>query len=256
MAIHRTSSGDPVQTLRLLWRRPSDEGRRGPRPRLSLDEVVDAAITLADEDGLDSLGMRQVAQRLGVAPMTLYTYVPGKAELLDLMLDAVYLRMPRPERTGRPWRERVTAVAGDNRDLFAAHRWAASVATNRPPLGPGQLAKYEYELRSFDGTGLDDVQRDAALTLVLQFVRSCALAEGEVASARADSRLDDEQWWAATGPLLAELVDPEAYPTATRVGTAAGEAHGAAYSPDHAYEFGLQRILDGLDRLPAAEGNA
>lgn len=251
MTTYGTSAGDPARTLQLLWRRPPDEARRGPRPRLSLDEIVGTAVTLADRDGLDALGMRLVAQRLGVAPMTLYTYVPGKAELLDLMLDAVYLGMPRPDRTAAHWRERVAAVAGDNRALFATHGWAASVATNRPPLGPGQLAKYEYELRSFDGTGLDDVQRDAALTLVLQFVRSCALADGEVQSARADSRLDDEQWWAAAGPLLAELVDPAEYPTATRVGTAAGEAHGAAYGPDHAYEFGLQRILDGLDALIA-----
>jgi AcrR family transcriptional regulator len=249
LATHRTSAGDPVLTLRLLWRRAPDEGRRGPRPRLSLDEIVDAAIRLADNDGLDALGMRQVAQRLGVAPMTLYSYVPGKAELLDLMLDAIYLRMPRPDRTGLLWRERVAAVAADSRALFAAHGWAASVATTRPPLGPGQLAKYEHELRAFDGTGLDDVQTDAALTLVLQFVRSNALAELEVRNAHAASELDDEQWWATAGPLLAELVDPAAYPTATRVGTAAGETHGAAYSPDHAYEFGLQRILDGLDRL-------
>lgn len=249
MATHRTSAGDPAQTLRLLWRRPPGEGRRGPRPRLSLDEIVDAAIALADEGGLDALGMRQVAQHLRVAPMTLYTYVPGKVELLDLMLDAVYLGMSRPGRTGSHWRERVTALADDNRALFAAHGWAASVSTSRPPLGPGQLAKYEYELRAFDGAGLDDVQRDAALTLVLQFVRSCALAEGEVREARTESRLDDQQWWASAGPLLADLVDPVEYPTATRVGRAAGEAHGTAYSPEHTYAFGLERILDGLTTL-------
>jgi AcrR family transcriptional regulator len=248
MMLNRTSAGDPASTLRLLWRRPP-ESRRGPRPRLSVDEVVDAAIELADAGGLNAVGMRQVAERLGVATMTLYTYIPGKAELLDLMLDAVYLRMPRPDRAGQPWRIRLTAVARDNRALFAAHPWAAAVATDRPPLGPGQLAKYEYELRALDGTGVDDVQMDAALTLVLQFVRSCALAEGEVRDARADSRLNDDEWWAAAGPLLAELVDPAAYPTATRVGAAAGEAYGAAYSPDHAYEFGLQRILDGFDSL-------
>lgn len=249
MATYRTGAGDPAHTLRLLWRRPPDGGRRGPRPRLSLDEIVDAAVALADRDGLDTLGMRQVARQLGVAPMTLYTYVPGKAELLDLMLDAVYLQMPRPDRAGRPWREQVAAVADDNRALLATHTWATSVATTRPPLGPGQLAKYEFELRAFDRTGLDDVQRDAALTLVLQFVRSVAQAENEVRAARAETKQDDAQWWAAAGPLLAELVDPAAYPTATRVGAAAGAAHGAAYSPDHAYEFGLRRILDGLAAL-------
>jgi hypothetical protein len=58
--------------------------------------------------------------------------------------------------------------------------------------------------------------------------------------------MDDEQWWAANAPLLARAFDHDAYPTAARVGAAAGAAHGSAYNPDHAYEFGLQRVLDGL----------
>jgi hypothetical protein len=61
--------------------------------------------------------------------------------------------------------------------------------------------------------------------------------------------MDEEQWWAASAPLLARLVDGNAYPIATRVGTAAGAANGSAYSPDHAYDFGLQRLLDGLAAL-------
>jgi len=248
MATWRTSAGDPARTLRLLWRQ-SSERRRGPSPRLSVDDVVDAAISVADEHGLGDLGMRQVARNLGVATMTLYTYVPAKDELLDLMLDQVYLRMLRPDRPDRHWRERLADVANDNRALFTTHPWAAAVATTRPPLGPGQLAKYEYELRAFDGTGLGDVQIDASLSLVLQFVRSCALAELEVRRARSESGIDDEQWWSIAGPVLAELVDETSYPTATRVGAAAGQAHDAAYSPDHTYEFGLSRILDGIGRL-------
>jgi AcrR family transcriptional regulator len=78
--------------------------------------------------------MRRVAQALGVVPMTLYTYVPGKAELLDLMLDAAYAGMPRTDTRGQPWRQRLAAIA-------AEHPWAATISTIRPPLGPGQMAK-------------------------------------------------------------------------------------------------------------------
>ncbi|GAB3858372.1 hypothetical protein GCM10029963_57970 [Micromonospora andamanensis] len=144
--------------------------------------------------------MRALAQAVGVAPMTLYTYVPGKAELLDLMLDAIYAGMPRPDRSGASWRTRVAAVAADNRNLFATHPWAAEVATGRPPLGPGQLAKYEYELRAFDDTGLDDVTRDAALTYVLDFVRAAARSATEARSAQQESAWTDEQWWTANAP--------------------------------------------------------
>ncbi|SBT47403.1 TetR/AcrR family transcriptional regulator [Micromonospora auratinigra] len=246
MSTYRSGAGDPARTLHLLWRRPDATPRRGPRPGRSLDDVVTAAIGLADAEGLDAVTMRRVGQALGVAPMTLYSYVPGKAELLDLMVDALYAGMPRPDRSGQPWRRRVSAVARDNRDLYTAHPWAAEVATGRPPLGPGLMAKYEYELRAFDDTGLDDVTRDASLTHLLDFVRAAARSAAEVRAARRDSAQSEEQWWAANGPLLAEVLDERRYPTAVRVGSAAGAAHQAAYDPDHAYEFGLERVLDGL----------
>ncbi|RIV38579.1 TetR/AcrR family transcriptional regulator [Micromonospora radicis] len=246
---HRTGGGDPAHTLRLLWRQPDAGARRGPRQGRSLDDIVASAIALADAEGLDAVTMRALGQAVGAAPMTLYTYVPGKAELLDLMLDAIYAELPRPDRSGESWRSRVAALARDNRELFAAHPWAAEVATGRPPLGPGLMAKYEHELRAFDDTGLDDVTRDAALTFVLDFVRAAARSAAEARSARQDSAWTDEQWWAANAPLLAQVLDERRYPTAVRVGAAAGAAQNAAYDPDQAYEFGLARVLDALTVL-------
>ncbi|MGH3715798.1 MAG: TetR/AcrR family transcriptional regulator [Micromonosporaceae bacterium] len=228
--------------------------RRGPRQRLDIDQLVEVAIGLADSDGLDAVTMRRVAQELRVSPMSLYTYVPGKAELLDLMLDTVYQRMPRRTPADQTWRGRLEAVAHDNRELSQRHPWVAEVGTSRPPLGPGLMAKYEYELRALDGAGLDDVERDAALTYLLGFVASCARAATDARAARHESAMSDEQWWAANQPLLARMFDATAYPTAARVGSAAGEAHGAAYSPDHAYEFGLRRVLDGLGVLIESRG--
>lgn len=208
--------------------------------------MVSAATTLADSEGLAAVTMRRVAQVLGVAPMTMYTYVPGKAELLDLMLDAAYAQMPRTATTGQPWRQRVTAVAEENRALFEAHPWAATVSTTRPPLGPGLMAKYEHELSALDGLGLDDIEMDAALTHLLSFVQSCARDATAARISQHDSAMDDEQWWAANAPLLAMVLDADAYPIAARVGAAAGAAYGSAYSPEHAYDFGLRRVLDGL----------
>jgi AcrR family transcriptional regulator len=226
----RTSEGDPARTLALLWRR-TEPSRRGPKPRLSVDAVVAAAIALADSDGLEAVTMRAVAERLGVSPMTLYTYVPGKAELLDLMLDALWLAMPREAGPT------VRSVADSNRALYDAHPWAARVTTARPPLGPGLMAKYEYELGAFDG--LDDLDRDAALTHVLGFVQGIAAQE--------PAEGPDLEWWEAVGPLLAELVTAEDYPLASRVGSAAGEAQGGAYDAERAYRFGLERIIEGLE---------
>ena len=111
------------------------------------------------------------------------------------------------------------------------------------------MTKYERELRAFDGLGLDDLAMDAALTFLLDFVRSSSLSAQHAGQERRDSGMTDEQWWAAHAPLLERVLDPGAYPTAARVGTAAGSAHGGAYSADHAWEFGLERVLDGLAAL-------
>src|SRR6266513_6308810 len=175
----RTGGGDPARTLQLLWRHREAAPRHGPRQGLTIDQVVAEATALADAGGLDAVTMRRVASRLGVVPMTLYTYVPGKAELLDLMLDAAYARMPRADTTGQPWRQRVTAIAGENRALFETHPWAAAISTGRPPLGPGLMAKYEHELAALDGIGLDDIQMDAALTHLLTFVQAWARAAAD-----------------------------------------------------------------------------
>ena len=249
MPVQRSSAGDPVRTLQLLWRDPVTVPRHGPRQGLSIDTVVDTATGLADAENLDAVTMRRVAQVLGVAPMTLYTYVPGKAELLDLMLDAAYARMPRADTSGQPWRQRLAAIAAENRALFETHPWAATISTIRPPLGPGQMAKYEHELSAFGGLGLDDVTVDDCLTYLLSFIQAGARAAADARDIQRDSAVDDEQWWAANAPLLARVFDEDAYPTAARVGAAAGAAHGSAYSPSHAYDFGLQRVLDGLAAL-------
>src|SRR5262245_11128111 len=223
MESSRTSGGDPRRSIALLWRDHAKAGsRRGPRPRLSVNAVVDAAIDLADADGLDAVTIRAVAAKLGAAPMSIYTYVPAKAELLDLMVDAVCARMPRaPWPRRQRWRARVRAVADANRDLYRAHPWAAGVATTRPPLGPGLLAKYEHELAALDGLGLTDLELDSALTFVVGFARQHALTADEAAVAQ-DASGSDADWWASAGPELARFATAERFPLASRVGSTAG----------------------------------
>jgi AcrR family transcriptional regulator len=245
MAVARTSAGDPARTLALLWRLDLPP-RRGPERGLDLDTIVGAATALADREGLEAVTMRRLAQRLGVSTMSLYTYIPGKDELIDLMVDAAYQQMPKGDIAGQPWRQRLTAIADANRALYLAHPWAASVSTLRPPLGPGQLAKYEHELAALDGLGLSDLEMDDALTYLLSFVQANARAANDARAAQLASAMDDQQWWAANAPLLSRILDERAYPLAARVGSAAGAAHGSAHDPDHAYRFGLDRVLDGL----------
>ncbi|UNX54800.1 TetR/AcrR family transcriptional regulator C-terminal domain-containing protein [Georgenia sp. TF02-10] len=255
MTAPSAGSGDPARTIALLWRHslPVAAPRRGPRQRLDVDTIVQRAVALADAEGLAAVTMRRVASAAGTAPMTLYTYVPGRTELVDLMLDHLYAQMHRADTTGRPWRERVRAVAEENRELFQAHPWAASVSTTRPTLGPGATAKYDHELAALDGLGLDDVTMDAALDWVLAFVQGWARSAAAAAATEDETAMDEQQWWATAGPLLAQVIDPAAFPLATRVGGAAGEVQGAAWDPGRAFEFGLSRVLDGLAPLIASD---
>ncbi|MEV5753269.1 TetR/AcrR family transcriptional regulator [Actinoallomurus sp. NPDC052308] len=248
MTTEYSGSGDPTRTMELLWG-AQPRPRRGPRPRLTTEQITRAAIEAADAEGLAALSMRRVAERLGVGAMSLYTYVPGKAELVDLMVDAVYGERSGPVETSGGWRERLAGVARANWALYRRHPWMLQVATVRPALGPNALAKYDEELRAVEGIGLTDVEMDAVLTLVLQHVVSSARLLVEAAEAQSRTGLTDEEWWAAHAPLLAEVFEADRYPVAARVGAAAGEAHQAALSPEYAFEFGLARILDGVGAL-------
>jgi AcrR family transcriptional regulator len=240
----RSSAGDPVRTLELLWRSPGEpRATRGPKQRTTVDAVVAAAVDIADTDGLGALTIRSVAATLGIAPMATYTYVPGKAELLDLMLDTVYAQMPRTDLSGMHWRDKISTVASENHALLQAHPWVVQLATTRPPLGPGMVAKYDHELSAFDGLGLSDLDMDSALTYVLGFVTSVARISVDTRNALADSGMSDHLWWE---PLLAKVFDADRYPLAARVGAVAGQAHDSAYSAEHAWEFGLARVLDGM----------
>ena len=147
------------------------------------------------------------------------------------------------------WRGRLEVIARENWQLYLRHPWLLQVAASRPVLGPNVTAKYDYELRAVDGIGLTDVEMDSVITLVAGFVHGTARGAVEAAQAESRTGLSDEQWWAAHAPFFSRIADVERFPTAARVGQATGEALGAAYSAEHAFEFGLQRVLDGIEAL-------
>jgi AcrR family transcriptional regulator len=252
MATDFPGSGDPARSMALLWRTPQTSDRRpGPRSSLDLDRIVAAAIRLTDAEGLAALSMRRVAAGLGVAAMTLYGHVPGKGELVDLMHDAVLAELYPDEQavTSGNWRARVESVARANWTLFLAHPWAVHVATGRPPMGPQLMRKYELELRAVDGLGLSEVQMDLVVTLVNGFVRGTVSGVHERAAAERSTGLTEDQWWAATAPYVERVFDRARFPTAARVGPVAGAELQAASSRERSFEFGLERLLDGIGVL-------
>ena len=250
MTSEKTGVAARDRTLELLWRHELGEpqGTRGPKQALSVDQVVDAAIALVDEDGIGALSMRRVSDRLGIGAMSLYTYVPGKAELIDLMIDQVIGEIPLRVHEGAV-RQRLETLARDDWSHYERHPWFLQVDTSRPPIGPNLSDRYENQLSAVEGVGLSDLEMDSVITLIAGFTAGAARAAfGAGESVRASGQTD-EQWWEANLPVLTRVMDGGRYPVSNRVGTTVGVEYNAIADPAAAFEFGLARVLEGLEQF-------
>ena len=246
-----TERGESLKrSLALLWD-PPDEPTRGPRPSLSRERIVAAAIEIADAEGLVGLSMRRIAAALGVGAMSLYRYVPGKDELIDLMVDQSYgegVSLP----TDGGWRQRLAAACRGEWQHYHRHPWLLHVAQGRPLLGPNSLRATEETLRILDGLGLDGREMIDVLVTTSSWVAGLARTSLEASLAEADTGVSDEEWWDAQRPYMEDVMAGERYPMLARV----AEAGGFEGSSERSFEFGLARILDGIQDLVEARSTS
>ncbi|MEU9913578.1 TetR/AcrR family transcriptional regulator [Streptomyces sp. NPDC051001] len=236
-----SGGGDIVRTLELLWdtgRRPS----RGPKPALTLDRIVEAAVQVADADGLDAVSMRRVAGELGTGAMSLYRYVPGKAELLDLMLDRVQRPSENPADLGDgDWRSALEALGRATLALYRRHPWLLQVNQSRPILGPSALDGMEKVLTLIKPMGLTDPELVSAIIMIDGYVVGAARTQLYQQEVERRTGLTDAEFWQAQVPTLEKVMATGRYPMLAAL---SDDAFGTDF--DH-FEFGLQRILDGLE---------
>ncbi|MGW6541121.1 TetR/AcrR family transcriptional regulator [Streptomyces sp. NPDC055051] len=234
-------------SLELLWgtgERPS----RGPKPGLTLDRIVGAAVTLADTEGLDAVSMRRVSAELGVGTMSLYRYVPGKNELLDLMLDRVQGEaLPDgPVEPPAHWREAVEALARGHLALYRAHPWLLKVNEARSLLGPNTLRGFDLCLAGLTGPhgmGLSDPETVSAIVTVQSFVAGIARMELQTTEAAKETGVSDDEFWRAQTPYLERAMASGDYPTVAAL------AEDTFTREIDQFAFGLERILDGFEVL-------
>ncbi len=246
---------DPARTLALLWRsRDTDPAAaparpaRGPRQQLTVDRVVRAAIELADAEGLDALSMRKVAEPLGVSTMSIYTYVPGRAELVNCMLDEVLGESPSLAGAAH-WREALETYARGSRDIARRHPWAAPLFSSRMLMGPHETAVWDAVLGAVATTGLPEKDMLTVVHLVNGYVRGAAQQSADAEGDERRSGLSYEEWYEQSGPLLERLIPFSHYPHLTRVWlSGVFEEPGAGLGADGGFEFGLQRVLDGIEQ--------
>jgi len=247
--------GDPVKLLELMWGKEGQK-RRGPKPKVALAEIVGAAVAIADSEGLDAVSTRRVAEAVGISPMSFYTYVPSKAELLDLMLDHVAEpgRAAPPDWADMDWRARMTVIAEAMWAFYLQHPWVLQFQTHRPVLGPNTLASYEVALSAVDGIGLDEIEMDLSITALMDFVVGAVRNAARQKFVFEATGMSDDDWWYSILPFV-ETIDYSPYPISERVGTITGEEYGPG-DPERVFRFGLERFLDGMAIMIARKQKA
>ncbi|MER5935472.1 TetR/AcrR family transcriptional regulator [Streptomyces sp. NPDC002054] len=222
---------------------------KGPRPALTLDRIIDAAVRLAAAEGIEAVSMGRVAKELGASTMSLYRYVAAKEELYILMADAgVGSPPPLPEAAADwDWRELIGAWARMQRTVLQAAPWILRIPVTGPPASPNEVAWMERGLAALAGTGLREDEKLATLMLVGGFVRNEAMLRADLTEAIAAGGLSPDQVLGGYQRTLRALTGPDRHPAVTRLLDSGVFAAGD--DPDFEFRFGLERLLDGLAAL-------
>lgn len=216
---------------------------RSPHGPLERQRIVEEAVRLADEHGLDAVSMRRLASSLGVQAMSLYHHVPGKDALLAAMLDVVYERMPLPS-TQEGWRATMRARATSMRLAFLRHPWSLALVDSRANPGPATLKHGDALLGCLRSAGFSIVMTAHAVAVFDAFVYGFALQERNLPSEDGSDIAD------VATEILAEA--PEgAYPHLQEFAAEHVLVPGYAYGDE--FEFGLELVLDGIERAAGAE---
>jgi AcrR family transcriptional regulator len=213
--------------------------RRGPRPRHTRQDVVLAAVAIADADGIDKVTFRAIAARLGVGVMSLYNYVPDKQALVYAMVEQVAGELRLPEPTG-DWRADMHRLAHEQRALLHRHPWLITESSHLQPLGPPILAQIDWSLGVLEPTGLPARELLETIAMLNWFIGT--MVRGELATRTAPSP-DSEQAKAQAGQL-AELLATGRYPRFAAAITQPAPPPDPDLRPH--FDRLLDRILDGL----------
>jgi AcrR family transcriptional regulator len=224
-------------------------GGRTTERELTRDRIVDAAIALADAEGMAAVTMRRLATELGVAVMSLYRHVANKDELVLLMTDRVFAEVSLPDPPPEGWRAQIEAVARLEWHLGKRHPWIVSVMSlTRPLMIPAGMAHTDWVMRVARENGFDlQTSLHIAVTLAGLLLGIGASLQME-ADAQRETGLTNHEWMEKQGEQF-ELPD---FSTRFPQLTAAAGLPRLEMSLDTLYEFGLSLMLDGLERrLPA-----
>ncbi|MET3803138.1 AcrR family transcriptional regulator [Nakamurella sp. UYEF19] len=210
---------------------------------LSLDRIIAAAVAVADRDGVEALSMRRTADQLDAGVMSLYRHVRSKEELVDLVVDAVFGGHQLPEPGPHGWRARLELSARTEWAIYRARPWMVPLvaATTRPPIAVHLMAYTDWRMRAVDGLGLDFAMMVQIAVGVSTWVQGAALA---LAQEDRNARVSGAEQQGATSraDAITAAFDSGRLPMVSQFGADAFRVS----RPQAVFEFGLQRLLDGV----------
>lgn len=241
-----TETGLPA-SFELAWgvrERPT----KGPKRGLSLAQIVDAGIHVADTEGLGGVSMGRVAKELGASAMSLYRYVASKDELLALMIDGAFGKVDVEVPAEGTWRDRLTWWAEVELAAYRRFPWVLRIPVSGPPIMPRQLWFMEQGLRALGGTGLREDEKLSAILLVTSFTRSYATLSSDLSEAVGSQEPTIANVMPRYGELIKKLTTAEEFPALHAV-VDAGTFDDEDEDLDYDFWFGLERVLDGIEAL-------
>jgi len=225
----------------LIWERIS-ELPPGESPSITIARIVRAATKLADREGVEKISMRNLASALGSGVMSLYHYVPSKADLLDLLLDAAMGGVALPKRPSGDWRADLHTVGIETRACLKRHPWLPGLLHSRPAFGPNRLAQFEFSLACVAGLDLDIRTMHKMVASVFVYTMGFVMLELSEAEALRRAHYGKSK---AAPPYIRRLIATGSFPNLERLfretdGPPAG---------DPAFEDGLNLVLEGMAAL-------
>jgi AcrR family transcriptional regulator len=244
-----------------IWARPESIGRRAPRSRA---DIADAAIAVADAEGIEAVSMRRVAAELGLGTMSLYHYVRGTDELLDLMTDGIMGgQLVDDAELRKGWRAGLRAIAVATRRNFERHPWMIGAMRPRPRAlpGPNALRHFDQSVAAVADTGADLPTQMEIIAVVDDYVFGFAV-RAIFAGLEAREGEDDPGWMDAVFDYMRGELETGAYPNVQRIVEANRTAGGRDEDlpmmaiDEGRFERGLERLLDGIEAELARKAKA
>lgn len=249
------------------WCRGShfDGDKRGPQRRrdasqaLSQEQIVRAAIAIADALGSEAISMRRIAAALGAGAMSLYWHVSSKDELIEMMIDQAFAEMDLPVDTPNDWQTRLRIIAIETRKIFKRHPWIASVGPIGISFGPGFLRHAEFSFSGFEETDISPQQRAEIVSLLDVYAMGFATRELRNREIDQEAQKSDGSWRDFVAPHFERFDAEGCYPTLVKL-FKSGAGMPSGDQLDQSFLFGLDCLLSGiaanLDKAPGVPESA